>query len=59
MSYQRKVNKSENYHDALLKIFQPFIEPEAVPVFAFEKSIQWKTCQKKREEELENNVPGK
>jgi hypothetical protein len=36
MNYQRKVKKSENYH-ALLKIFQPFIEPEAVPVFAFEK----------------------
>jgi hypothetical protein len=37
MNYQRKGKKSENYLDVLLKIFQPFIEPEAVPVFAFEQ----------------------
>jgi hypothetical protein len=36
MNYQR-VKKSENYLDVTLKIFQAFIEPEAVPVFAFEQ----------------------
>jgi hypothetical protein len=57
MNYQRKVKKGEGYIDILLKMFQPFIEPGAVPVF--QKYIQWKACQKKREEELENNIPGK
>jgi hypothetical protein len=38
MNYQRKVKKSENYLEALLKIFQPFFEPpEAGPIFAFEQ----------------------
>ena len=60
MNYRRKEKKSENYLEALLKIFQPFVEPVAVPVFAFEQQIQqWKARQKKREEELENNVQGK
>jgi hypothetical protein len=62
ISYQRKVQKSENYHDVMLKSFQPFIhviESAAVRVFAFKPDRQWKACQKKSQEELENNVPGK
>ena len=59
MNYQRKAKKSENYLEALLKIFQPFFEPEVVLVSTFEQLIQWKACQKQREEELENNVPSK
>jgi hypothetical protein len=52
---------SENYHD-VLKSFQPFIyviEPAAIHVFAFNPHRQRDAGQKKGNEELENNLPGK
>ena len=51
----RDPDEPEFHHDALLKNLEPFIEPEAVPICAFEQYRQWKAFQEKGEGGPENN----
>jgi hypothetical protein len=55
------VQKSEDYHDVVLKSLHPFahvIEP-AVCVFALEQNRQWEARQQKNEDEFEKCVQSK
>lgn len=62
ISYQRNVQRRDNYHDVMLKSFQPFmhgIQLTAVLVFAYRRlDACRKKDNEKGNEELENNIPG-